>query len=157
MLVSFYNLSLLGNYWNESALIFYWRPYDCILRLACKNFFFFMIYVGIQLTCLIFFQNWIWMVHATGRRQTINETKNSHLYRYIYKRVLCKESKNYLYIHRYYSVSEMAKNIYLFVLNRQRSYEANTDLVNYDQARFSNLSMASGTTENDSHENPFDE
>jgi hypothetical protein len=97
------------------------------------------------------------MVHATGRRQTINETKNSHLYRYIYKRVLCKESKNYLYIHRYYSVSEMAKNIYLFVLNRQRSYEANTDLVNYDQARFSNLSMASGTTENDSHENPFDE
>lgn len=157
MLILFYNLSLLGNYWGESSLIFYFKPYDCVLRLAGKSFFFFILYIFIQLTCLVFFQNWIWVVHAAGRRQTINETKNSHVYRYIYKRVLCKETKNYLYIHRYYSLSEMAKNIYLFVLNKQRSYETNPDLVNLDQQRFSNLSMASVNTEGDSQDSPFDE
>lgn len=153
--VALYNLSLIGTFWGQSNVIFYYRPVDCILKLLSSSFIFFIIYLIIQLSALVMFQNWLWMVHSVGRRQTINETKNSHLYRYIFKRVIDKESKNYLYIHRYYSVCEMGKNIWLFLFNKLRSYKLDLDF-NYEDQRFSNVSQATVTTTEDSQDSPFE-
>mmetsp|Transcript_21124 Transcript_21124/g.18732 ORF Transcript_21124/g.18732 Transcript_21124/m.18732 type:complete len:117 (+) Transcript_21124:973-1323(+) len=106
-MVLFYNLSLIWTYWKHSSVIFYFRPYDCISRLASQSLFYFFIFILIQFAALIMFQNWLWIVHAVGRRQTINETKNSHKYRYIYKRVLDPSTKQYLYIHRSYGFMDL--------------------------------------------------
>jgi ankyrin repeat protein len=150
--IGFFNLSLLTTYWGANDVIFYYRPYAWILSLFSKSLIIFSFYIVIQLANVIFFQNWIWMVHATGRRQTINETKNAHLYRYIYKRVLDKETKNYLYIHRYYSLIDMAKNIWLFLLNKQRNYDVNPEDGATDLQRFSNVSLSSVNTVEDTEE-----
>ena len=115
-MVWFFNLSLVAHYWSQSEVIFYFRPLDCVLKLFVSGKLMFLAYLIVQMTTLIIFQNWLWVVHATGRRQTINETKNCHLYRYIFKRVVDHQGaqKSYLYIHRYYNIFEMARNIYLF-------------------------------------------
>ena len=102
------------------------------------------------------FQNWLWMLHSVGRRQTINETKNAHLYRYIYKRVLDKETKNYLYVHRFYSLAEMFKNILLFVQNKQRDYDTNPEAPNIDEQRFSNVSMVTVNTSSERNDSLFE-
>ena len=96
------------------------------------------------------------MVHAVGRRQTINETKNSHQYRYIFKRVRDKETKNYLYIHRYYNLFEMVKNIYLFLIDKHRGYATNPDLASFDHQRFSNVSIATVNTSGDREDSVFE-
>ena len=103
------------------------------------------------------FQNWLWIIHAVGRRQTVNETKNGHKYRYIYKRVLDKETGNYLYIHRTYGITDIKLQltyIYQFCCNKLRSYETDPDIPTGEQHRFSNISVASLNTEEE--ESPFE-
>ncbi|CAI2359157.1 unnamed protein product [Moneuplotes crassus] len=154
ILIALYNYCLVNTYWHKSPVILYFRPFDCILRLASQSLFYFTFFFGIQIANVIVFQNWIWIVHATGRRQTINETKNSHKYRYIYKRVLDKETKNYLYIHRNHGcLFNQLGYIYQFCFNRLRDYETQPENINDEQHRFSNISMASMATE---EENPFE-
>ena len=156
-LISFFNLGILLLFWGQSDVIFYYRIWDWIYQLFHHGFFLlFLPFMIIQFSFLIFFQNWIWMLHAIGRRQTINETKNSHNYRYIYKRVLDKETKNYLYIHRYYSLKEMAKNVWLFILNKQRAYNFSPEVGHLEDFRFSNASMASVNTSEDRIDSPFE-
>lgn len=96
------------------------------------------------------------MIHAVGRRQTINETKNAHNYRYIYKRVLDKETRNYLYIHRYFSLKDMAKNIWLFIINKHRALNLNPESGHLDDFRFSNASMASVNTSEERTDSAFE-
>jgi len=148
-IIFLYNFSLIAMFWEESNAVFYYKPYDWILTLLTSDFLVFIFYFIVQIAWVVIFQNWIWIVHANGRRQTINETKNSHNYRYIFKRVLDKESQNYLYIHRYYSLPSMVKNLWLFLFDKQRDYDTNPELGTIDQQRFSNLSMASLNTEGD--------
>lgn len=121
IMIGLFNISMLGCFWGKSEVIFYYRYWDWLLQIWDNSFFFFIVYLIIQGACLKFLENFLWMLHSVGRRQTINETKLAHQYRYVYKRVLDQETKNYLYVHRYFSNCEVWKNAWKFLLNKQRS------------------------------------
>lgn len=158
ILIGFFNLNIIWLFWGQSEVIFYYRIWDWIYQLFHHSFFLlFLPFLIVQFSFLVFFQNWIWMIHSVGRRQTINETKNSQNYRYVYKRVLDKETRNYLYIHRYFGLKDMAKNIWLFILNKHRTLNLNpAESGHLEDFRFSNASMVSVNTSEERTDSTFE-
>ena len=118
--IGMFNMCMIGCYWYDSEVILYYRVWDCVLKIYDQSFLLFLIYIVIQFAFMSVFQNFLWIFHATGRRQTINELRNSHNYRYIYKRVKDKETNQYLYIHRYYSYCDVYSNVWKFINNKLR-------------------------------------